>query len=86
MWTQLENFVRVVGSVNILYCFNSAWQDLLFLVQVWELFKIILDYLMNKFIPAADPAMKSHHDTDIFWILYILVTKMSRMSNQASSM
>lgn len=44
--------------------------------------KIIQDYLMNKFIPAADPAMKSHHDTDIFWILYILVTKMSRMSNQ----
>jgi len=40
---------------------------------------------MNKFVPAADPAMKSHHDTDIFWILYTLVTKMSRMSNQASS-
>jgi len=39
---------------------------------------------MNKFIPAADPAMKSHHDTDIFWILYTLVTEM-RMSNQASS-
>jgi hypothetical protein len=37
-----------------------------FLVQVLELFKIIQDYLMSKFIPAADPAMKSHHDTDIF--------------------
>jgi hypothetical protein len=33
--------------------------------QVINLLEIGQDYLMNKSIPAADPAMKSHHDIDI---------------------